>query len=878
MNTPINYNNTHNTFNNYTYNNNINNNNSRNGYTFLQKPFNGEYITKSYIDNLFNEDSLDLDAFAKDITLLKKDITEYFSTKVNYEYEYTYIINFEGGNIFKEIIDLILDVCSLSYSIYKNMKFEVLFDRYCYILINLPHTNLNENTYSNLKIELNDDATLINYYPQLSYIIKCFNADLFIDIIISAISKKSKNINIIVFDVYSKLDNSQMKLLTENILEFLENSNANRIYLDCDDISKDKYGELMDLLIQIGSKNKKTSNKIKCYKPQNQASLKHIRQTIKQTRKNISRLENLSSNTSLDKLFDKFIQRYQESLFVDYDIEPDAAKRAELYTQNIISYFYKFHNDKNIASKQFIKLMAKGCLDYKKSLFSSNTKQAEIPFNFIFYHGYISNKLKVVPDNCILVFLAPTNRSLVVYGNILTRINIMMNLLKSKQWREQFSKNPLCFGRKNLNYLLSNAVILFAGQYYFDVDLQYDFDNSFFNNMGIYKSTNSTNNYHRIYENNLESQLSTEIKKNKLEGIIIVQSCRTFSNITRKHETIPKIIYLYEHLIQILNKSIWFEDNDAEYKNCDKISKIKFIGRSFEKDETKEKQIIVNNSSFVKTAFNKRKNANKSISFSVNILARLGLTPDLINQLTNVDLDNIGSTYTKMAEIIRTYNLDLRKQIGDNLRQIFNGILTYDFNAKMLTASFSKYTPDGIFYLNLILSFLFYAKIHLKTNEFDNILNINTEIIILGLLFWNGCGITTEELMELLDILKKLYKDKEKIKSNLYLSNNAIKNIPIQLLDMNTFDGAIFINNNPISFQIVDSSNYIDESNIEDFTILPQELNGMVYRNILTIYNIKKMADAPISLDDTFMTNTNGNITGNISGGSSKRKTKKRIS
>jgi hypothetical protein len=344
--------------------------------------------------------------------------------------------------------------------------------------------------------------------------------------------------------------------------------------------------------------------------------------------------------------------------------------------------------------------------------------------------------------------------------------------------------------------------------------------------------------------------LSSLIDKYKFEGFVFIQSCRPADELLEYSDTITTDLYRLTHLMRILNKSIWFEDDDVAYKECDKILKIpKSTSREYIKS-----RIELNNETLQKLE-NIRKNANTSLRTRYFNLERVGFSQNLIGILHTLDENNLASTYEAIVLELRTYEYepDKIKLFYLNINKALNSVENKKDYLIYLGVKF-------IMYLNILLSFFIYWQILLDKNEFKNFMDSESleeqnNINNISFLFLGGCNLTTPVLEKLLVFLKR----KKYNYVFLNLQNNEITNIPLELLNadyVNIYN--INLKGNDLSYDVVDSSKYLDKTNIDDKTKLPEKLNENVYETFKKYYALKKLEeDAPFTLENTLFTDLN---------------------
>jgi len=108
--------------------------------------------------------------------------------------------------------------------------------------------------------------------------------------------------------------------------------------------------------------------------------------------------------------------------------------------------------------------------------------------NCILYHGSPSLFLAQVPKNCVICFTTPINYlgcpSIAYIKALFDNINANVG---TGTFISSFLKNPFCL--KDLPDILEPAITFLPGQFYNDIVLHYDKDNSFRGVMGLYISS-----------------------------------------------------------------------------------------------------------------------------------------------------------------------------------------------------------------------------------------------------------------------------------------------------------------------------------------------------------------------------------------------------
>jgi len=249
--------------------------------------------------------------------------------------------------------------------------------------------------------------------------------------------------------------------------------------------------------------------------------------------------------------------------------------KADVYKKSIVSKILNYKDDETEEYKYFdnndqVNETIKSLINCVKT-FKTKSSDYSRDVNFIFLHGSISKQIKQVPDGCVLCILTPLNRYSVSNLNDLPlEISQMQTLIKTPNFYDEFMKNPVSYGKTVYNGLFYYADIYFAGQYYYDLYLSTNnkpTDN--INGLGIYREIETKS---IIFDRKISKQfqLSNFFENNNKKGLVIVKCCR---NIDDSHLSIydGTIMYRFEHLMNILNKSAFISDN-TEYEICDKVT------------------------------------------------------------------------------------------------------------------------------------------------------------------------------------------------------------------------------------------------------------------------------------------------------------------
>jgi hypothetical protein len=553
-----------------------------------------------------------------------------------------------------------------------------------------------------------------------------------------------------------------LEALIDKFLEERPN-NKNKITINYDEKSSktNLYKFLMKLFNKYDNPKKFVFKKNIEYQKtrETQKKLLHNNEVNNNSSKNSAEI-----SAEISDIYQRFIKNYEDSLFMNYSKVSNPKDRANFYIKSIIDKInWALYKNEKPTTEIFIKKLINSALKFRKNLdiFPKQT-------NYLFVHGAPLLEIKKVPSNCIIIFLTPINRLNYTYYRQILKI------VKTQDFYENFIKNPICYGKTNWNELFTNSIVLLPNQYYYDLILAVSpqDEKKFMHNMGIYSSSD---NFQRKRYDKLNTTLSTEIIKNKFKGLIILSSCRGLNNEIKKtlplSETVN--IYRYEHLIKILNKSIWF-DNDKDYYHCDRIDKIK-NALDFKTNTRKNSipKIYEYNKNQVR---NLVKDENRSIGITIDLLQRIGFCKELILLFENLDLDinkmDCALIFNQIEKIFDN-NPEALTSILNLLYYINISDKNYEYIIKKLKG-FSKLAT----YIELLNSFFLY--ISMTTNKYYKELNIpNILKIKIRAVFLINLKLTDDQLIDFLD--DEYINFTSDYINNLILLNNNITKLPAVL-------------------------------------------------------------------------------------------------
>ena len=765
----------------------------------------------------------------------------------------------EISSYFSELSDLntisfSFDKCSINKDIIRKLiQIHKLFSdkEFIIVLIECNFTNvtddeiLDDDAYNNtnFKIKIINNGEdlfgiikILEYFKNIYYIFIIAKASIFLTIINKCIINGNNNIQIIfetqIFGDNIFKDEEEIQQFQTQIIKFLNLQDVNRsIKFNCNE-EFDSLSILLNGLLNT-IKNRK---KLGCLNINQTKKFRKLRRQKHNITENVSKMQ--INDDNFGRLYQLFNKRYQDSLFMDYKLEPDKVKRAELYIKSIIKLIY----NEESTLETFMKYLISTAYNFKLRISTSTFPRQ---YNLVSYHGDIRKDMKKVPADCVLVFLSPFNR-LLIQDNL-----YILNLLKSEQWTDEYYTNPLCYGKNTLNFLFTNSEIYLPGQYYPDMNLSMKEEDIklFANTMGIYQSKNKylqeVEKLHvHPYKSELyfESILSSIIDKYKFKGFVFIQSCRSADRLLQYSDTLTTDLYRLTHLMSILNKSIWFKEDNNAYEECDEILKMPkgiTIG-----NYTKNNELLKNKT--LKTLANVRKNANNSLSITSSNLQRIGFSKKLIIILDTLDKDNLASTYENIASELRAYEQHKKRLLSLTIYSALYSVKTKQYYDKYLRKQFNI--------IDILLSFFIYWQILLDKDEFKDLIDLSSlkKIDYIFHLSFGGCNLSTPLLEKLLDFLKeKAYS----LYIEIFLQNNKITNIPLELLNIEYFNiDHLKIEGNDLSFEIVDSSKYLDKTNIDDNDKLPKDLNINVYETLKKYYAVKQLEEQAYTLENTLFT------------------------
>lgn len=542
--------------------------------------------------------------------------------------------------------------------------------------------------------------------------------------------------------------------------------------------------------------------------------------------------------TEINQIYDIFIKRYYSSLIETYqhkifnnaNITDEIKKKADDYIDSIFTYIFKDINYKTQSANNshmktdFVKKMINYVIKYRESVINNSFPQTR---NFISFHGTPTSNIVKLPNDCLLLIMTPLNRYTFQDERI---FNTVLPKLQFGFYDELF-KNPLCHHRDTFNDVLTDATVIFGGQYYFDINLEFSTNKneSFYNQNGIYSSRN---NFKR--ERVICGNISNCIRENNLNGIIILHCCRSIDDLPIEDSV---LMYRYENLMRILNKSVYLQ-TEKEYSDCDKITHEQNVMLQPEKtipflDRTgniKERDKYINKILNARSA----KLINNSQSISLELFKRLNIPNsdkfvELINKIgSNNNINN--------KDIFDELDILTNLKYGDvNNIKIYTKLINY-----ILLIQFTRF-----FNRHNFLSYMFYNLQYIKM--YFNVDQLFNSITILNL---NNLNIDQTHL-EILFNLNTPYK--MQYLTHLYINDNTFKYLPITFLDLEYYPELIHISCDHIDFNNLNDINVVNYYNLADnfqnYFNPKYGSDSYKYINFTIVENLKELSAKRIDLN-----------------------------
>lgn len=287
----------------------------------------------------------------------------------------------------------------------------------------------------------------------------------------------------------------------------------------------------------------------------------------------MSNNNNSSNKNKLKNFLELYINNINESAkhLPKNDIDIKSIVQGELKT---LKEIYKIDNIKDL----FIYL--KNTVFKYEEIIIENNENVQDAY-ILNLHGTFdldknNDGFKKIPDNTVLIFETPVNR----FGicNTQEELNKIIEYYKNNESRKILLSNIHCVDKFNINNsnnsnnnnkkkqnikMFKNALILFPGQYYYDLKINFDKSRKSDENMNIHFFNNNEQMTNLIDTDKYDDLLSNFVDKNTdKKRYIFVNSCRnidyeisSISNINKKKSFFEtgKKIYTYEIFTMFFN-------------------------------------------------------------------------------------------------------------------------------------------------------------------------------------------------------------------------------------------------------------------------------------------------------------------------------------
>ena len=274
--------------------------------------------------------------------------------------------------------------------------------------------------------------------------------------------------------------------------------------------------------------------------------------------------------------------------------------------------------------------------------------------NWCLMHGEHTDMVFRVPENIIIVLMAPTNRVLM---QEIDNYNTFVSLLKNKDFVREYLKNPACLSSQN--FCFKYTTILYPGQICFDLDLSGPRVNDKFADSMGYFTLNESGNYKPNGQSSIALSIYLDI--NEINRVYFIYSCRA-CNLSLPSKLV-EVLYYNEYVCNFINKN----KNTCSMKSNTNKMDIQCEKNMF------SKMIKSINNNVPKLNFTQINNNNKKIDIVTNLaftISTISAAPNL-NSIEFIDLfsglESIGKTNEFLKYIIKVGDHAYLKQIGKRL-------------------------------------------------------------------------------------------------------------------------------------------------------------------------------------------------------------------
>lgn len=584
-----------------------------------------------------------------------------------------------------------------------------------------------------------------------------------------------------------------------------------------------------------------------------------IKNTLRRT-KNNKRLTNIQSSSSLllsskifnknsnilyddivNSLYDDVMATLELYLITDYKFESNKHNRILLYIYSIVKFIFNDKSDDNNNNnnkftnknsnniiitkklkyiKQFICYLIMSALNIKLSI-ENLTFNKDKNIYFINYHGIPTNNIKIVNPEVILVILTPLNY---LSFNIRVKTQNILSDLQQPNFYTEFLTNPECYKKENLYHYMTNAIIIYPGQPYMDIELSFDEHITGIDNiMGIYSSPKF------IVNRNITSTTISKILKNLTSGICFVSCCNSLdynkSLNTMKQKKIDIMQYRLYYLLKHLNRKVFSAHECVNITTLITPNKFQQMYGDIRKSRAYKPFMFTYPNYLLKKNYS---NQNRSLGTTVDLLIRL-FTIKLIN-LLNSYTDYKKSVDTLFQEIHAIIiNLNDTGLYLQTINTFLNDIITSNEN-------FDKI--NSVINLNLFLSYIVYY-VCKKSIGYEN-LTCHKYIRILLL-----SGLKIDDTMFINILIACRFSHFETYIELIYVYNTTITKIPYTIIKTFFFTQLKEFVFNPLQIFEFDYDTNLSKYDNNSFLNTQNGLRSITYSNKVTspkynpdIYNI----------------------------------------
>lgn len=352
----------------------------------------------------------------------------------------------------------------------------------------------------------------------------------------------------------------------------------------------------------------------------------------------------------IEEAYAFFLKKYRESLFAPFRTN-NKNDRMELYLQHMIELLEYYYGKKTI--EDHYKYLIELCLKFKNTISSFEDK-----ITFVAAHGQPTLNFSVVPNDCIICFLTPL--SYLGYCDDIKSASFSKFLLDPDTPRK-FKENPFCLDKlykestyKPYETKFEEYKVFFPNQLYCDIEL------SKYENIDLVGFTDANTDKSKL--------LSQILAEGHAKGIIFIFACRDLydknsinSSNTNLNDiyTNAQLLILYEHMLDILNRSTWYFDRSEYYDECIYFEEPNFNNKNDANIHIKARNIENNRYKVSTNLVKKRTYNNRSLGVKLKkLFIQLGISPKLASILfvSNVSKNLFTEIYRILFNSYPPYN------------------------------------------------------------------------------------------------------------------------------------------------------------------------------------------------------------------------------